>query len=366
MGGEGEGAHEEEAAKEGETANEEEDEEEEEEEYSEWVLYKNSTGSQPYRIKFEEPIQLEEEPADGEAEGAKDEEDPGAESDGDGASEASEKSSSYAISSATDPDSAGPKKELEPRYGCWTLIYDTSRMRDQLLLKDLVQTVEPWRVVIEVDSLERSPLILAALNERDPRKGLCGCELAKPIMRASAKVDHKDSSGTTALMYAAARGDYQMVTVLLEGNADADQRNRDGQSAFDFARNATMRGLLVRKMVERRIQPSKASEALVEALEAAAKMKEEEKEARSEHYILRIEGLPRVGDGEAVERVLRDMLKKKGAGRPKRVELVSDPITQIPTGLAYVDYHHIRLAEAVMAADGEKIEQSVIRVSREA
>lgn len=239
-------------------------------------------------------------------------------------------------------------------------------MRDQLLLKDLTWTVEEARIIIEHDYYSRSPLILAALNQLDPRKGLFACELAKPLLRVSAKVDHKDQTGTTALMYAAERGDMAMVTVLLEGNADANERNLQGKTAFDFARNAAMRELLARKMVERRIKPSKASAALVEALEAVAKTKAELKESRSEHFILRIEGLPRVGDGEAVEHVLREMLRKKGAGRPKRVEVVADPITQIPTGLAYVDYHHIKLAEAVMAADGEKIEQSVVRVFREA
>jgi len=337
-----------------------EEEEEEEEEYSEWVLYKNSTGSLPYCIKFEEPIQPEEPET-----AAEDQE---ADVDEDGVSEASEKSSSIsAISSATDPDSDGPKnKELAPRFGCWTLIYESSRMRDQLLLKDLVQPVEAFRVITETDKLGRTPLILAATNQLDPRKGLCGCELAKPILRANAKVDIKDTSGSTALMYAAARGDFAMVTVLLEGDADANERNYERKSAFDMAMNKQMRELLVRKMVERRIQPSKASEALVEALEAAAEMKLEEEEARSQNYIVRIEGLPRVGDEEAVEQVLRELLRKKGAGRPQRVEVVNDPITQVPTGLAYVDYHHVKLAEAVMAADGEKVKQSVVRVFREA
>jgi len=338
---------------------ENDDDEEEEEEYSEWVLYKNSTGSLPYRIKFEEPIQPEEPEIAAEEEAGV---------GSDGASEASEKSSSIsAISSATDPDSDGPKKkELEPRFGCWTLIYETGRMRDQLLLKDLVQPVEAFRVIMESDKLGRSPLVLAAVNQLDPRKGLCGCELAKPILRVNAKVDLKDSTGSTALMYAAARGDMALVTVLLEGDADANERNYDRKSAFDMAMNKAMRELLVRKMVERRIQPSKASEALVEALEAAEQMKLEEEEARSDNYIVRIEGLPRVGDEEAVENVLRELLRKKGAGRPKRVQVVNDPITQIPTGLAYVDYHHVKLAEAVMAADGEKINQSVVRVFREA
>jgi hypothetical protein len=327
----------------------------EEEEYSEWVLYKNSTASRPYKIQFEELIEPEvlTEHGDEVAHVANDD---------DAASEASDGSSSYAISSATDPDSDGPKKDLAPRYGHWTLIYNSCRMRDQLLLNDLVQRVEPHKVVTEVDNLGRSPIILAALNHRGR---LSGRELAVALLGAQAKVDHKDKAGSTALMYAAALGDMGTVEVLLEGSADANELNSERKSAFDLAKNSAMRKLLARKMVERRIKPSKASAGLAEALEAVEQCKAEEKAARSQNFVVRIEGLPHGGEMEAAERVLHDLLRKKGAGRPKRVEVVADPITKLPTGLAYVDYHLVKLAEAVMAADGELVEGSVVRVFRE-
>jgi hypothetical protein len=234
-------------------------------------------------------------------------------------------------------------------------------MREQLLLEELQQPIVPSIAVKEVDNLKRNPVILAACSLHH----LEAPEVTQLLLAMSATVDHKDEVGSTALMYAAARGDMGTVEVLLEGNADANERNDEGKSAFDYAKNAAMRKLLAQKMVERRIKPSKASEKLEEALEAAAQAQVAEKAKRRSHHVIRIEGLPLVGDVVEAEKQLRELLRSKGAGKPKRIEVLTDPITAVPTGLAYADYSSVRIAEAVMAADGEVIKGCVVRIFHE-
>lgn len=60
-------------------------------------------------------------------------------------------------------------------------------------------------------------------------------ELAKQLLAAGADADAADSTGTTPLMLAAARGDTATATALLGAKARADARDRWGQTALMLA-----------------------------------------------------------------------------------------------------------------------------------
>ncbi|WP_309858000.1 ankyrin repeat domain-containing protein [Leifsonia sp. 1010] len=56
------------------------------------------------------------------------------------------------------------------------------------------------------------------------------------LLAAGADVDHRDSDGWTALMYAAQAGNTEAATALIADGADRTALNDDGQSAADIAR----------------------------------------------------------------------------------------------------------------------------------
>jgi len=56
------------------------------------------------------------------------------------------------------------------------------------------------------------------------------------LLKANAKVDSTDSSGTTALMIAARSGVPASVKLLLSAGADATEKIKSGETALDYAR----------------------------------------------------------------------------------------------------------------------------------
>jgi hypothetical protein len=78
------------------------------------------------------------------------------------------------------------------------------------------------------DGLGRTALMWAATGDN--------AEAVELLLEAGAEVNAVDTSeGFTALMHAAAEGHADVVKVLLKHNADASMRDKDGDSAQDFA-----------------------------------------------------------------------------------------------------------------------------------
>src|SRR5262249_51929187 len=59
--------------------------------------------------------------------------------------------------------------------------------------------------------------------------------LAKELIERGADVNQKGLYGQSALMYAAADGDFEKLTLLLEHGADVNVRNQGGFTALRFA-----------------------------------------------------------------------------------------------------------------------------------
>ncbi|XP_062521088.1 2-5A-dependent ribonuclease-like [Corticium candelabrum] len=62
--------------------------------------------------------------------------------------------------------------------------------------------------------------------------------VCKLLVKRGANVNRTTSTGVTALMRVAMDGDEEMVDFLLSLNADARQKDRDGETAFDWAMGA--------------------------------------------------------------------------------------------------------------------------------
>ncbi|WP_269457574.1 MULTISPECIES: ankyrin repeat domain-containing protein [unclassified Leifsonia] len=56
------------------------------------------------------------------------------------------------------------------------------------------------------------------------------------LLAAGADIDHRDSDGWTALMYAAQAGNTEAAMALIAGGADRTVLDDDGRSATDIAR----------------------------------------------------------------------------------------------------------------------------------
>lgn len=69
--------------------------------------------------------------------------------------------------------------------------------------------------------------------------------VAKALLVAGADVDHRSSSGNTALAFAAAGGFFSIVDVLVSNGADVTLRDGRGNTALHLARNRDAIELLV-------------------------------------------------------------------------------------------------------------------------
>lgn len=83
----------------------------------------------------------------------------------------------------------------------------------------------------EVNKPGWTPLHYAASN---PEPG--SVEMTHLLLEHHAYIDAASPNGTTPLMMAARYGNAGVVTVLLEGGADASLKNEKGLTAIDFAR----------------------------------------------------------------------------------------------------------------------------------
>jgi ankyrin repeat protein len=80
------------------------------------------------------------------------------------------------------------------------------------------------------DGNKRTALIYAASGNN--------AETVERLIEAGAELDHTDKAEHfTALMFAASEGQTEVVKILLNAGADKTIKDKDGETALDFARN---------------------------------------------------------------------------------------------------------------------------------
>jgi len=63
-------------------------------------------------------------------------------------------------------------------------------------------------------------------------------ELVKLLLSISADANARDRDGNTALMLAAGKGAFQVIETLLKGGADVNAENKDGQTALRLVKES--------------------------------------------------------------------------------------------------------------------------------
>jgi len=59
-------------------------------------------------------------------------------------------------------------------------------------------------------------------------------------------IDHVDSDGCTALMYAVTTGALESIQTLIDERAELNLMNKEGKSALDLAKNEQIRKILLK------------------------------------------------------------------------------------------------------------------------
>eukprot|EP00928_Gymnodinium_smaydae_P041224 TRINITY_DN2790_c0_g1_i1.p1 TRINITY_DN2790_c0_g1~~TRINITY_DN2790_c0_g1_i1.p1 ORF type:complete len:1074 (-),score=193.95 TRINITY_DN2790_c0_g1_i1:62-3166(-) len=264
-------------------------------------------------------------------------------------------SSSFNFSSASEE---GKPKEVRPRYGRYTLIYTATRNLDALKLKRRMDGLLASEVMFEADGEGRSLLSLAALSP----SSASGYGLAVMLLAKKAPVISADKLGNSPLMYAAKRGDELMVEKLFEFSADLNIQNAKGKTAFDFAKNTRIRGILTRVLVERKVVRGLGGSVVTPALPVNSV---EAARERGVAAMVRLDALPRLDTADALAKEIRPMLAKLAPRPPTRLDVVVHPIMQVPTGSAYTDWEEEEHADAVVAkGDGRQLHGSTVRAKR--
>jgi len=69
-------------------------------------------------------------------------------------------------------------------------------------------------------------------------------DIVKGLLERHANVNHQDTNGITALMWAIYRGHLDIVKALLEGQINLDLQNKDGKTALDYARDKGIKDIM--------------------------------------------------------------------------------------------------------------------------
>jgi hypothetical protein len=162
-------------------------------------------------------------------------------------------------------------------------------------------------------------------------------------------------------MLAARQNRHQALAViepLLAAEANAEIVNTSGLQAADFAKAREVREYLTahihRLQVSRVVKNTKSSK----AVQGSSAKRDKEKTGTVEPPALtqgwcpksgrvRLDSLPQNVPPHLLEDGIRILLKTSGVPKPQNIEVLIDPITQMATGHAYVDYGDDQLAESI-------------------
>lgn len=216
-------------------------------------------------------------------------------------------------------------------------------------------SVGAW--LLEVDVEGCAPLALAA-KYRHP-------DLVSLLLELKALPDATDKHGRTALMIAAGKRQKQAVRYLLAARAHPELCDVNGYTAMDFAASnhdlqAILQAEADRNAVARKMPRSSSLPNLASRASPSPK-------ARHEVCKLRLDRLPQQLPPDLLEGCVREVFRLGGCGSPKHVDVIVDPITQVPKGTAYVGYATFNQAEAAAKwGNGKQFLHSTLRARVEA
>eukprot|EP00930_Biecheleria_cincta_P017088 TRINITY_DN13685_c0_g1_i1.p1 TRINITY_DN13685_c0_g1~~TRINITY_DN13685_c0_g1_i1.p1 ORF type:complete len:969 (+),score=168.39 TRINITY_DN13685_c0_g1_i1:84-2990(+) len=181
------------------------------------------------------------------------------------------------------------------------------------------------------------------------------------LLERRADPDAVDTQGNTPLMLAAGQCRLKALPVieqLLAAQANGEIQNESGLQATDFAKSQEVRDFLTshihRLQVNRVVQNTKSS---MSGKRSSAKRDKEkggivETPAPTPGWCpksgrVRLDSLPQNVSPHLLEDGIRILLKSSGVPKPKHIEVLVNPITQMTTGHAYVDYGDDQLAESI-------------------
>jgi hypothetical protein len=167
-------------------------------------------------------------------------------------------------------------------------------------------------------------------------------------------------------MLAAAAGEKDAVTMLLDANAVVDAANADGRQALDVTSNTDIR-LLLQEHVDRSVVSKRISRACSLPSITKPPMKPQAvcrsgNDTSLLSFRLRVDGLRQRSSEDEAEKEVNDLISRHRVARPDNVEVVVDPITMLSRGHAFLSYASREQVERAEARLSESLNGSM-RVS---
>jgi len=205
----------------------------------------------------------------------------------------------------------------------------------------------------DVDADGRTALALAAHGQHS--------DLVASLLESRAEANAVDAKGNTPLMLASAKGERHAVECLLEARANPALQNTEGQCAVDLAAGSELRAVLQaqanRNMVEKKMRSGGGGACSLPSLTGKCAGS-----PKPTCCTLRLDGLPARHEPDYLQELLLDILDEYDVATPKKVDVAVDPITQRPSGHAYIVFSSEKEAQN---AESTLRKDSKLRVSLE-
>jgi ankyrin repeat protein len=229
-----------------------------------------------------------------------------------------------------------------------SLITAAIARRDEVVKKPIGYPVA-GAVIRQLDKDGRNPLQLAVSLQRTT--------IVHKIFEAKGDHSASDNEGVTVLMEATRTKQRDIVTILLERNARVDAKDKKGRIAIDVCEDEVIRHMLERRLVSERVPD----------LDAPIPPDSADGVPGSQQPVFRtrFEQLPLQLTEETLEKHIRYLLGKLGAGKPLYMEVVIDPVRSRPKGHAYADFSTAAAADLAVRGDGLCIAGQEVRIFKE-
>eukprot|EP00933_Yihiella_yeosuensis_P041310 TRINITY_DN35706_c0_g1_i1.p1 TRINITY_DN35706_c0_g1~~TRINITY_DN35706_c0_g1_i1.p1 ORF type:complete len:732 (+),score=157.24 TRINITY_DN35706_c0_g1_i1:236-2197(+) len=241
-------------------------------------------------------------------------------------------------------ETAAEPEEIVEETPPYLALYEHS----QYLMSTLPQKKPvPPEAFAETDHDGRTPLMLAAEEGH--------LETVALLLQRKADVNAIDSEGNTVLMAAAMSCHSRaslVAELLLNEEADAEVKNAAGRQAVELAQTSAA-GYVIKTHVDRLVVARRLGKASRTGGSWANKSAKSSDSLNSFDGRVRFDHLPRNLPAELIEAGIREMLKKRRAPVPQRIEVAVHPITQECSGHAYVDYDSADQADALAESSGK-------------